>query len=209
MIRRARAGSAARTAATSRSAPRVSSGAATRAPRFVVAGAAGLKSPSAGGLKLEARPVRRGRRRLLSVGGRREGLQEVATRSRRRRRWPARTREAVWRAPRTPWSGPPRTTCLYVADPKRAALAIRVFDEDVAKRRPIAGVGEIPLSRAFSGRRAAVDRRLGGGRRGQDRVRRRRSTRGAVVGAAAGLATGGVALAAMATAGLRENEHAE
>ena len=69
------------------------------------------------------------------------------------------------------------------------------------------GVGEIPLSRALlSGgeRRWTVDLAVDA----EDKIAFDGGAalgRGSVVGAAAGLATGGVALAAMAAAGLRAN----
>ena len=114
--------------------------------------------------------------------------------------------ETVWRAP-DPVEWPAEDYhCLYVADPKRAALAIRVFDEGVASADRLLGVGEIPLSRALlSGgeRRWTVDLAVDA----EDKIAFDGGALvgGAVVGAAAGLATGGVALAAMAAAGLRAN----
>ena len=171
-----------------------------------VARATGLKSPSTGGLKLEEL--------ALSGAGvdaycRLAVVEKVSKRSQRARASNAtdvaRT-ETVWRAP-DPVEWPAEDYhCLYVADPKRAALAIRVFDEDVASADRLLGVGEIPLSRALlSGgeRRWTVDLAVDaedkisfdGGAAGRGRHRR----------AAAGLATGGVALAAMAAAGLRAN----
>ena len=114
-----------------------------------VARATGLKSPSTGGLKLEEL--------ALSGAGvdaycRLAVVEKVSKRSQRARASTAtdvaRT-ETVWRAP-DPVEWPAEDYhCLYVADPKRAALAIRVFDEDVASADRLLGVGEIPLSRAL------------------------------------------------------------
>ncbi len=171
-----------------------------------VARATGLKSPSTGGLKLEEL--------ALSGAGvdaycRLAVVEKVSKRSQRARASNAtdvaRT-ETVWRAP-DPVEWPAEDYhCLYVADPKRAALAIRVFDEDVASADRLLGVGEIPLSRALlSGgeRRWTVDLAVDA----EDKIAfdGGAALGGAVVGAAAGLATGGVALAAMAAAGLRAN----
>ena len=171
-----------------------------------VARATGLKSPSTGGLKLEEL--------ALSGAGvdaycRLAVVEKVSKRSQRARASNAtdvaRT-ETVWRAP-DPVEWPAEDYhCLYVADPKRAALAIRVFDEDVASADRLLGVGEIPLSRALlSGgeRRWTVDLAVDA----EDKIAFDGGALvgGAVVGAAAGLATGGVALAAMAAAGLRAN----
>jgi hypothetical protein len=171
-----------------------------------VARATGLRGPSTGGLKLEE----------LALSGAGVDayclLQVVERASKRSQR--ARSSNAtdvartatVWRAPDpVEWPGQ-AYACLYVADPKKAALAIRVFDEDVASEDRLLGVGEVPLSRALvSGgeRRWTVDLSVDA----EDKIAFDGGALlgGAALGAAAGLATGGVALAAMAAAGLRAN----
>merc|ERR1719482_1952591 len=116
-----------------------------------VARATGLKSPSTGGVKLEEL--------ALSGAGvdaycRLAVVEKVSKRSQRKRASNAtdvaRT-DTVWRAPDPVVWSDTDWRCLYVTDPKKAALAMRVFDEDVASEDRLLGVGEIPLSRALIG----------------------------------------------------------